>query len=177
MNLKNKSNWFWVGVALTVINFTFLGTVVYHLFPEKNVPVINEPMPQQERMRGFMIRELGLNSEQQQEVAGFQKEYNSSSFLIKKELENLRTQMIQELHKNNPDSIKLDQLSHKMGDLNYQLRTITWKHFMDLKKICTPEQQERLLNIYNNLLSPEKFQRRNKRHRRGGKGRFQGRRG
>ncbi len=148
-------------------------SVVYHLFPEKRIPVINEPMPQQERMKGFMIRELGLNNEQQKLVAGFQKEYNSNSFFIKNKLGNIRVQMIKELHKNNPDSIKLDKLSHRMGDLNYELRTITWKHFMDLKKICNPDQQERLLNIFNHLLNPEKFQRRNMRHRKGRKERNQ----
>lgn len=63
--------------------------------------------------------------------------------------------MIEELAKPTSDRQVLDSLSKKIGVLNTSLRRHTSDYFMNLKAICTPEQQKKLTLIFKNMMQLE----------------------
>jgi periplasmic protein CpxP/Spy len=56
-----------------------------------------------------------------------------------------------------------DSILHQIGLLNQEIERITYNHFMDIRKICTPEQQAQmdilLEKTVQNILMPKKKRR------------------
>jgi hypothetical protein len=56
-----------------------------------------------------------------------------------------------------------DSMLHQIGLLNQDIERITYNHFMDIRKICTPEQQTQmdilLEKTVQNILMPKKKRR------------------
>jgi len=63
--------------------------------------------------------------------------------------------MIEELAKTESDPLVLDSLSRKIGALNTSLRRHTSEYFINLKNICTQEQQQKLTLIFKAMMQLE----------------------
>jgi len=63
--------------------------------------------------------------------------------------------MIEELARPVSDRAVLDSLAKKIGVLNTSLRRHTSDYFMNLKSICTPDQQKKLTGIFKNMMQLE----------------------
>jgi hypothetical protein len=63
--------------------------------------------------------------------------------------------MIEELAKPVSDRQVLDSLAKKIGILNTSLRRHTSDYFMNLKAICTTDQQKKLTVIFKNMMQLE----------------------
>jgi len=124
-----------------------------------------------EGMNRFFRDELKLSEEQFSQF----KEINENNMLKSREivrrLNELRFEMIMEITKENPDHKALGQIAREIGEQHYQLKQNTIGHFMELKAICTPEQQKVLHGIFIEMLDRQDNQDMNQRgpHGRGRK--------
>jgi periplasmic protein CpxP/Spy len=59
----------------------------------------------------------------------------------------LKNNFYQQLYKSN-DSLKIDSLARDIAELEKKAELINFRHFQDIKKICTPQQ----LPLFENLI-------------------------
>jgi Spy/CpxP family protein refolding chaperone len=69
------------------------------------------------------------------------------------ELADLRRLMLQEMSAKNSDTIKLNQLSDSIGLLHAKLKRLTYRYYLDMKDISTPEQQEKLEILFSGIFT------------------------
>ncbi|MBS3771010.1 MAG: periplasmic heavy metal sensor [Bacteroidales bacterium] len=92
----------------------------------------------------FIKRRLQLDQEQFREFQTLHKENMELMKGIARELSNKRDTLMEELAKEASDSSKMNRLAREIGTLHTQLKKNTIDHFTKMKKLCTPEQRERL---------------------------------
>jgi len=102
----------------------------------------------------FFGEQLGLNMEQMESFREIHREYNRSANQITRNLEMLRIEMIRELGEKHPDLQKINQTNHDFGKLHEELKNQTANYYLELKRICTPEQQQRLQQIFETIAQP-----------------------
>ena len=63
--------------------------------------------------------------------------------------------LIKELGTPNPDSIRLNQMATEVGNNHRELKQATTIFYLNMKKICTAEQQAKLHGIFQSMLNKE----------------------
>lgn len=146
----------WVIAALGLMNLATIFTVVYH----RNSSIenkINEIQPSisestSVRFSGRYFRdELGLTREQMNEFSGFNQRFRQEARRINLMLSEKRQAMFSELSGENNDTNRLNILSDSIGLLHAELKKITYRYYMDFKQICTPEQEEKLEQLFGEM--------------------------
>ena len=108
------------------------------------------PAPQQ--ASAYIIKELSLNDKQQEQYNVMIQQHRKQSRLIQEQIRNCKDSFFNLLsHENTNDSIK-NNLSAKIASLNSELDIITYDHFKEVRKICTPEQQQKFDGILKEVL-------------------------
>ncbi len=148
-----------LGIALLLVTniTTIIGIVMYlkadeTVSKEKSVEhndFVNMPRGQ------FFKSELGLDREQTFLFRDLYHQYKEDASRISIEMEILRKEMIDELIVKNPDSLLLQEVAINIGDLHKQLKELTFSYFLKMKNNCTPEQEIKLHEIFNSLLTKQ----------------------
>lgn len=157
---------------LLLINISALLTIIL-----KN-RITNQPFEQRqpreeirrEQMDRFMKDEFNFTREQFQEFRSINDKNRKEALNIAHELERKRDELLMELTKDDPDSVKLEIIAQEIGELHTTLKMITVNHFLELKEICTPAQQKVLHKMFYGLMTEE-----NPMHRPYGRGKPDGR--
>jgi len=159
-----KSAWFWIGIGLTIINISLLGTLGFkysNIKPQEPAPEVNE------RIVNFMSRELGFDANQHEQLKESRISFVKESSEYRDKLREIQNEFFQELSSSEPDHSKLDSLSKIFGEHQGSLKSVTWRHFLDVKSLCTLEQAQKLDIIYKNMNRPNKYFKNKRRHQRG----------
>lgn len=156
MNTKTKKTLL-IGViiVLIVINLSALLTIYYRgkILPQKQ-PEINN-IKQEVQIRGmhrFIREELNLSDDQFKEFQEVSKSNMMKSQEISTKLNNKRLEMMNEIAKINPNPEVLDAIASDIGKLHYELKKATISHFLELKEICTEDQQENLQKMFMQMI-------------------------
>ncbi len=160
-------------ILLIIINITAIGTMIYfHKADDK--PAILTPKEEEifEGINHFLKRKLHLDDDQYNKIVELRRENFSMTKSIMQELDKKRDEMLDEFVKEDPSRKKLDKIAGDIGDLHYRLKMETIDHFLQMKKLCTPEQQEHLNHIFKKIQSWEmngsRHESPHRRNRRGG---------
>lgn len=160
-------------ITLIIINISALATIFYN----NKVKKVNskEFHNQQEQIRrsgmnSYLKGSLNLSDEQFILFRKINQEYAGLTRIKGRELQENRHILLHEVSSPNPDQYKIDSIARVIGDLHYNLKIITSEHFMELKAICNPEQQEKLQRLFFRMISDqdgerEKSTRKDKRNR------------
>jgi hypothetical protein len=70
---------------------------------------------------------------------------------INMDLNLFRQEMLSEMAAEKCDTIRLNTLSDSIGTLHANLKKVTYKYYIDLKKICDQQQQERLKQLFGGM--------------------------
>ena len=145
----------WIVVALVVLNLSTLTTIIYNRYKVSK----NEKspfrkgtisIPRQERFSGRYFREnLNLNAEQTEEFQKFNPEFRRNAREINIRLSDMRSEMLDEMAYKNVDTARLNELSDSIGLLHSNLKKLTYKYYLDLRKICEPEQYPLLEEMFS----------------------------
>lgn len=148
MESKQKNRMLtWLLVFLVVVNLAALAT--YFFFPHKQV---NVSCAGDARGPGCVLHaELGLSDEQVRQVERINAEYQEVSGPISAEIKDLRGSVLEELASLAPDTLELDRLANDISLLQGRLHRENTRHYLELKKVCTPEQALRLSNLYREI--------------------------
>jgi len=143
---KNKTL-FWIMMFLIVVNLAALAT--YFFFPRPPQVVA---CSEYSSAPGCMLHaELDLTGEQAALVDEINTEYRSESAPIAEKIKEVRTSVLDELSSELPDTVKLNGYSVELSQLQGQLHRQNIHHYLELKKVCTPDQAMRLSTLYREL--------------------------
>lgn len=159
MNATNKYRiLIWVIVILVATNLSTIGSFYYHQMTEAKTPETKQEdqnaIPGEQRIR-FFRDQLNLNDEQIDQFREINRTFNRTARGIEMNLAQLREEMIKELGTQNPDSVHLNQIAVDVGNNHHELKQVTTTFYLDMKKICTAEQQAKLHEIFQSMLNKD----------------------
>jgi Spy/CpxP family protein refolding chaperone len=148
MNFFSKNKLiFWLLIFLVVINLTAL--ITFLVFYSRNSNASNQQARANEGMA--FRRELSLSPSQSKKVEIILAEYKNSTEPVTTNIRNYRTQLLEELAKDNPDTNVLNKCADEICSLQKQMQKASVKQYMALKEICNPAQCRRLSSLYFEL--------------------------
>ena len=160
MNTENKRNWMvWAIVALVVMNLSTLATILYHQNQSKVPSGDSAKLQQQletdaEKFSGRYFRDkLKLDGEQMDKFREINPVFRQQARAITIELSSKRKQMLEEMTAAKSDTNKLNALSDSIGLLHSNLKKLTYKYYLDIKTICTIEQQKQLEQLFSDMFT------------------------
>lgn len=148
----------WIIVILVATNVSTIGSFYYHQMPEAKTQETKQEdqkvIPGEQRTR-FFRDQLSLNDEQLDQFRDINRTFNRTARGIEMNLAQLREDLITELGKQNPDSVHLDQMAIEVGNSHRKLKQVTTTFYLNMKKICTAEQQIKLHEIFQSMLNKD----------------------
>lgn len=102
----------------------------------------------------FFAQELGLRPDQMDAFRNANRNFNPRVKQLSMQMADMRQDMVNELGKENPDRQKLDSLAAAFGNLHRELKEQTINYYMELRSVCTPEQQHQLHVLFRTMLNP-----------------------
>lgn len=145
-------------VVLIATNLSTIGSFYYHRFLEqKKIETeltTQASVPGEQRTRYFRDQ-LGLNDGQTARIREINRSFNRSARTIESRLIKLRQEIVGELGQSNPDTVKLKNIAAEIGNNHRELKELTTKFYLDMKKVCSPEQQTKLHTIFQSMLNKE----------------------
>ena len=115
------------------------------------------------RKMGNLAEELDLTTEQQERMKALRQENKGKRQQLQQELKESRKALKEELGKYRSDPAVIDGAVAQMKDLQAQLIDYRVDHFVEMKRILTPEQFEKMSKIKQGREKGRK-DRRKKRH-------------
>lgn len=148
----NKNILIWIIVILAITNISTIGTIIYHSYFQENT--IQDNKSQQIeipdcRLGRFFKEELNLNYEQHQQFRNFRQKFHREANILANEMQVKRNELMIELREEKSDTICLDKLAREIGNLHSELKHLTFEYYLEMKNVCTPEQKEKLSQIFN----------------------------
>lgn len=159
MDYFNKKRWlFWGVLLLVLMNIASLATV---WFQQRYHPGPLPPPggPPQDRIGMFLEHELGLTAAQAAAFKNLQKEHFQKTKALHDRIRDLKHELFNELAVAAPDTQKAESLTAEIGARQQELEKNTFYHFLALKRLCTPEQQKKLEQLFDELfriIDPER---------------------
>lgn len=148
----------WIIVILVATNLSTIGSFYYHRITESKATEVKQEdqkvIPGEQRAR-FFRDQLNLNDEQLDQFREINRTFNRTARGIEMNLAQLREDLIAELGKQNPDSVHLDQMAIDVGNSHRKLKQVTTTFYLNMKKICTAEQQIKLHEIFQSMLNKD----------------------
>lgn len=159
MNTEKKRNWMiWAIIALVIMNLSTLATILYHQYKTETPDTTLTATQWETKANKFSGRyfrdKLNLDASQMNKFReinpGFRRQVRSISM----ELDNYRKEMMLEMTANS-DTNKLNALSDSIGQLHSHLKKLTYRYYLDLRSMCTPEQQKQLEQLFSPMFASD----------------------
>ncbi len=100
----------------------------------------------------FLKKELNLSEEQYQALTKLDGDvFRSYQLLLDKQCE-LNFGLLEELSSDNPSKANLDSIAERIGHYQTLLKKQTIRHFINIRSLCTPEQQQLLDNLLKDMM-------------------------
>jgi len=159
MNAANKyRTLIWIIVILVATNLSTIGSFYFHRMTEAKTTEAKQEnqnaIPGEQRTR-FFRDQLNLNAEQLDQFREINRTFNRTARGIEMNLAQLREELIKELGTQNPDNTRLNQMASEVGNNHRELKQVTTTFYLDMKKICTAEQQTKLHEIFQSMLNKD----------------------
>ena len=143
MNASKNKILIWSVILLVIANVAILISIWQtqgHQKKEKGSPA------------DFLIKELSLNKEQEEKLHVLAKAHHEESQKIKEDIKAARHEFFKLLkEENTTDSSKIWAVKNVSKNLE-RLDLLTFTHFKEVRKICTPKQQEKFDGIIEEVL-------------------------
>lgn len=152
----------WVIVILVVLNVSTLATILYHGHQQRASNIIgqasNAPTLETdtEKYTGWYFKnELGFDSNQMAEFRSFNQAFRMQARELTIGLAQKRSEMLEIMNMTNADTIQLNSLSLEIGQMHSTLKVLTYKYYLNLKRTCKPEQQQKLYTIFKTMFQTD----------------------
>jgi hypothetical protein len=143
----------WLVIFLLVLNISAISSIIFHRLREpENVSLpFRPPGPAEERIPGdgrFLRGFLELDRQQYEHFRMNRHAFQAKAWNITEELRKKKIEFLEELNKKDPDTGRIEQISEEIGQLHKALRLETGEYYLELKKICNDEQQQKLHHFF-----------------------------
>lgn len=146
MDIFKQNRYLWVSViVLLIINFAAL-TLLWLGRPEGRRPQTGPPNPVEEKIRNekMLKKKLGFDKIQTEQYLEMRQEHRSQAQQLNDEIRQLKKQMFDEILEDSPQPLLSDSLLRLVQEKQANLEKLTFQHFLNLKKLCKPEQRDNL---------------------------------
>ncbi len=139
----SRSSW-WIGV-LVLLNLTTISLLWLGHPPKKGPPP---------SIHHFLEKELQLDQQQIAQIEALQETHRAEQRQNEQELREARKNLFQALAAKEVDDAVVIQLQSELLTKQEAMNQSMADHFLELKVICTPEQQQKLGEIFIRALRP-----------------------
>jgi periplasmic protein CpxP/Spy len=140
---KQKRISSWLIVLLILLNVSTL-----YLLWSKEIKKPDRPAPQtrerSEKFNSFLREKLQFSANQIQEYEQYRDKHAEQTRKLMNQTHDLKQKLLNEIFNEEPDTTRSDKLAEEIGIRQTQIERITFSHFLDLKKLCGKEQQNKL---------------------------------
>jgi Spy/CpxP family protein refolding chaperone len=156
---------FWVLILLVAVNLAALaGFFIYS--GKSGEAACSQP---QTRSCSGLCRELNLSEEQAKKVEVINRDYQSNAAHYAARIKDLRARILDELNLETPDTTVIRKMVQEILIHQGMLQQENIRQYLELKKVCTPEQARQLSGLYRELYGcPMDGKRVQNRYRHGG---------
>ena len=152
MAAKNKYRiLIWVIIILIATNLSMGISFFNHPRPDSRITVKaeeeNPEVPAQQRTR-FFREQLDLDPQQVNLFRELNRDFNRTAWQIQNRLAWFRQTMVNEMGQDEPDMQELESIAAQIGELHEELKKETIEYYLAMKKVCTPEQQQKLHQLF-----------------------------
>ncbi len=100
---------------------------------------------------------MNLNELQHQQFRTAKHRFFLEAGKLSGQMHEKRIEFINELASDKPDTIKIQEIANEIGSLHAKLKYQTYKHYIEMKSVCTKEQEEKLINLFKSMLYEDPF--------------------
>ncbi len=144
----------WVVIAVIIINFTAIGTIIFKMYHVDNRIHDNHTRP---CAQNFLEKELNLTPVQAEKFKMLKDAHRDSVFAIHQKMKDQRNFITENMVKSTPDTALLNKAAENLGYLYGCTRKLYIKHYFDLRSVCNPEQQKNLEKLYIGIFCCDEF--------------------
>ena len=152
----------WAIVVLVVLNVSTLATILYHVHVRQDSSAVgqtsNAPALEAdtEKYTGRYFKdELGFDGDQMAEFRTFNHSFRMQARALTIGLAQKRAEMLEVMNKANADTMQLNKLSFEIGQMHCTLKVLTYKYYLNLKRTCKPEHQQKLYTIFKTMFQTD----------------------
>ena len=153
MDIFKQKRYLWFAVILLVfMNLTAL-TLLWMGRPEGRRPQRGpqNPIEEQHRIQQLLKMELGFDKMQTEQYLNMRQEHRKQARQLNDEIRRLKKEMFDKVLQDNPQPMLSDSLLRLVQEKQANLEQLTFQHFLDLKKLCKPEQQDNLKLLMHDI--------------------------
>ncbi|KAA3612659.1 MAG: hypothetical protein DWQ05_18595 [Calditrichaeota bacterium] len=151
MDIFKQNRYLWITIiVLLIMNFTALA-LLWLGRPEarKIQERPPDPMEEQIRIQQLLKKELNFDETQSEQYLKLRRQHRNQVQQLQMDISHIKKQMFNKVLQDNPRQELSDSLLALAQEKQAQLEKITFQHFLDLKKLCKPEQQDKLKILLN----------------------------
>ena len=149
--MKNRTILIIVGLVLTLV----IGWTIYQLCSNKTTSSpATESISTERGLRQNnyeLSRYIGFDKVQQQQFLSMEDNYRHKLSLLKEQVSAIEVSIMVELKEKKPNRQLLQDLSQEMGEVHTTIKELTIDHFLAIKGICTPEQEDKISILFSRL--------------------------
>jgi protein CpxP len=143
---RNRS---WAIAFLLLIAFNIATLATFWLVREK------QPMPgpaQREGVVDFLVKELGFDSVQKQKLVRLRDEHQQQMMNVRKDNRAAKDTFFALLQKDTVTDSELEKAAQASTIADQRADVLTFRHFQEIRKLCTPEQQKKFNDVLEQVL-------------------------
>jgi|LZCG01.1.fsa_nt_gb hypothetical protein len=151
MNRKTQTIIIWAAIAITLINLASLGTILYLSSQNSSLPENNREDFRQEIEKRPLVRQRHVNRDAMLLDSArrvFHQKIRESQLQLKRN----QSLFMQELMRDNPDTIVLDSLSEEAGSIHTEIKKNMARVFYELNQNADSAERSRLKRFYKRFI-------------------------
>ena len=140
-------------IVLVLINLTALGTIGYHKYKNRHNskrewrPDKRTKQKREDRIKDYVKKELNLTDKQSPVYfKSMDENFNQMNLMLGK-ISDCKKRIMEQTLKNNPDTLKINQLCDSLGHYHNQMQRGMSKHFRGVIEILDTVQKAKLKQI------------------------------
>jgi Spy/CpxP family protein refolding chaperone len=170
MDFKRKNPFNnWVVIILVILNLALLATVWYPRLKPREKEIQRKPQnryddtkyrqdmedreQRNKRLVGFLKRELNFTRDQVEKFMQLRDEHFQKASQIRRQVDDLRRELMEHLLDDQPDSSQVEELTEKMGQKTAELEKSVFYHFIELMEVCDSEQKSKYKSLLREILN------------------------
>lgn len=142
-----------VNIILLIANVSVLIAVQFFFSGNKEQDNVNRDLSYQMESNHFLKKELQFTDAQYQKYLEMNQAVTDHYQGINEVMCENHNKYLLELSKPDPSLKTIDSLSRVIGYVHVGLKKYTARHFLNIKSLCKPEQEEKLENLIKDMLN------------------------
>jgi periplasmic protein CpxP/Spy len=150
MSYFNRHKWWLIAVVVLIVINTATLTIFW--MERKSQNLLLATHAKGANAQAFLVKELLLDSVQQEQYLQLVKAHRESTMAIKKDLKNAKDAFFMLISDTTVSEATIKTEATKVSTVEAQLDILTFKHFKQVRNICTPQQKIKFDSIIESVV-------------------------